>query len=50
MHLPLSNITNKNCKMLPDFNGEYKTCKEPNCVIGVGNYSKNELLMKPINN
>jgi hypothetical protein len=46
----ISDITNKDCKTLPDFNGEYKTCKEPDCVIGLGNYSKNELLMKPINN
>jgi hypothetical protein len=46
----ISDITNKDCKTLPDFNGEYKTCKEPDCVIGLGNYSKNELLVKPISN
>jgi len=44
----ISNMKNNNCINLPDFNGEYLTCKEPNCVIGVGNYSKNELILKPL--
>lgn len=46
----ISNIKNENCNTLPDFNGEYKTCKEPDCLIGLGNYFKNELLMKPVSN
>jgi hypothetical protein len=46
----ISNVINKDCNTLPDFNGEFKTAKEPDSVIGLGNYTKNELLMKPIDN
>ena len=46
----ISNISSDKCKDFTDFNGQYKTCKEPDCIIGIGNYTKNQLLLKPINN